>query len=188
MILLGINCGFGNRDCGTLPRSALDLSGGWVRFPRPKTGIDRRCPLWPETVEAIRAALDVRPEPDNRADAGLVFVTKYGQSWAKHGHEDENTKKMIGTTDDPITKEFGKLLKRPRCPKCGKLETSGAKQCGGCQWKPEGQEKWQTLHRKGLGFYALRHTFETIGGDAKDQVAVDAIMGHSCDDMASVYR
>jgi integrase len=42
-----------------------------------------------------------------------------------------------------------------------------------------------TGHR---GFYALRHTLETIGGDARDQVAVDAIMGHVRDDMASVYR
>jgi integrase len=40
----------------------------------------------------------------------------------------------------------------------------------------------------GRNFYALRHTFETIGGEAKDQVAVDAIMGHARDDMASLYR
>ena len=50
MVLLGINCGFGNADCGQV--SKLDLSGGWVNFPRPKTGIPRRCPLWPETTEA----------------------------------------------------------------------------------------------------------------------------------------
>lgn len=37
-------------------------------------------------------------------------------------------------------------------------------------------------------FYALRHTHETVGGEAKDQVAVDHIMGHARDDMASVYR
>ena len=37
-------------------------------------------------------------------------------------------------------------------------------------------------------FYALRHTFETIAGDARDQVAVDAIMGHAREDMSSVYR
>ena len=37
-------------------------------------------------------------------------------------------------------------------------------------------------------FTRLRHTFETIGGESRDQVAVDAIMGHSRDDMASVYR
>ena len=44
------------------------------------------------------------------------------------------------------------------------------------------------LARRGHTFYAIRHTFETIGGDSRDQVAVDAIMGHSRDDMASVYR
>ena len=53
MILLGVNCGFGNADCGTLPLAALDLTGGWVNYHRPKTGITRRCPLWPETVEAL---------------------------------------------------------------------------------------------------------------------------------------
>jgi integrase len=44
------------------------------------------------------------------------------------------------------------------------------------------------LYHRGRGFYALRHTFETIGGDSRDQVAVDHIMGHARDDMASHYR
>lgn len=44
------------------------------------------------------------------------------------------------------------------------------------------------LKRPGVAFYALRHTFETIGGGTGDQVAVDAIMGHVNDDMASQYR
>lgn len=44
------------------------------------------------------------------------------------------------------------------------------------------------LKRDRLGFYALRHTFETIAGGCGDQVAVDAIMGHVADDMANLYR
>ena len=146
MIFLGINCGFGNQDCGVLPLSAVDLQNGWINFPRPKTAIDRRCPLWPETIDAIRAALSKRPQPKDDAHAELVFITKYGKPWAK------------GTPDSPVSKETTKLLRSMR------------------------------IHRPGVSFYCLRHTFETIAGEARDQVAVDHIMGHARDDMASLYR
>ena len=45
--------------------------------------------------------------------------------------------------DNPISKETAKLLKELK------------------------------IHRPGLGFYTLRHTFETIGGESVDQAAVD---------------
>jgi hypothetical protein len=48
--------------------------------------------------------------------------------------------------------------------------------------------KAMKIKRPGVSFYSLRRTTETIGGDSKDQVAVDFIMGHSRGDMASVYR
>lgn len=44
MILLEINCGFGNSDCASLPADSIDFARGWLRHPRPKTGIVRRCP------------------------------------------------------------------------------------------------------------------------------------------------
>jgi integrase len=94
-----VNCGFGNADVGTLPASALDLEAGWVRYPRPKTGIERRCPLWPETVAALREAMASRPAPKDPADAGLVFLTKYGGSWHSGG------------TDNPLSAETSKLLR-----------------------------------------------------------------------------
>ena len=37
-------------------------------------------------------------------------------------------------------------------------------------------------------FYAARHSFETIGGNSRDQVAVDAIMGHDDGRMSNNYR
>jgi integrase len=83
MVLLAINCGLGNSDCGSLPLSALDLDGGWLDYPRPKTGVGRRCPLWPETVDALRQALAERHEPEKAEHAGLVFMTRYGRPWAK---------------------------------------------------------------------------------------------------------
>jgi integrase len=147
MILLGINAGYGNADCGTLPLSALDLDGGWMCFPRPKTGIDRRCPLWPESAQAIKEALAVRPEAKKPEHAGLVFITRCGDSW------------HTGTVDGPLSREFGKLLRR--------LGIKG---------------------RTGLGFYSLRHTFRTIADESKDSVACDFIMGHEIPHMSSVYR
>jgi integrase len=147
MILLGINAGFGNADCGNLPISAINLDRGIIDYPRPKTGIARRCILWPETVAALREVLAQRKEPKDPEDAGLVFVTKYGQSWARD--------------DDPaaITKELAKLLRQ--------LHING---------------------RKGLNFYALRHSFRTVADEAKDQPAADFIMGHEVPHMSAVYR
>jgi integrase len=106
----------------------------------------RRCPLWHETVQAIREALATCPEPKREEHTGLVFITKYGLSWAKD------------TPDGPVTKETRKLLDA--------LGING---------------------RKGLGFYTLRHTFRTVADEAKDQPAVNFIMGHEVPHMSSVY-
>jgi integrase len=102
MILLGINAGFGNADCATLPLSAVYLDAGWLDYPRPKTGIPRRCPLWPETVGAIREALAARPTPRDRADAECVFLRESGLRWVR----DQGSRK------DDVCKKFGELLKR----------------------------------------------------------------------------
>jgi integrase len=147
MLLLGINCGMGNSVCGRLPLSAVDLDKAVIDFPRPKTGVPRRCPLWPETVAALRESLVKRPEPKIEEDAGKFFVTKHGLSWAKD------------TPDGPLSKEMAKLMKE--------LGING---------------------RKGLGFYALRHTFRTIADEAKDQPAADYVMGHEIPHMSAVYR
>jgi site-specific recombinase XerD len=99
MLLLAVNCGLGNSDCGNLPLSALDLDAAMIDFPRPKTGLPRRCPLWPETVVALREALAERPAPKDEADAGLAFVTR------KRGSYHKET-----TEGSPISKEVRKLL------------------------------------------------------------------------------
>jgi integrase len=170
MILLGVNCGFGNSDVATLPRKGVELTTAWIDHPRPKTEIQRRVPLWPETVDALAAALQERPQSKDRSHDGLVFVTKYGQPWSnrfrrkklpsgpQNQDAGEGNGHTLASTDSPITKEFAKLLKSLK------------------------------IERPGLNFYALRHTFETLGGESRDQVAVDAILGHSREDMASIYR
>jgi integrase len=146
MTLLAINGGLGNSDCGNLQFRHLDLDGGWLNFPRPKTGVERRCPLWPETVTALREALAKRATLKDEADAVYVFITRYGRAWAKDKME------------NPLSAEFRKLLVS------------------------------LDLYRPGISFYTLRHSFATIAGGSKDQVAVNAIMGHADASMAAVYR
>ncbi|MDZ4780096.1 MAG: tyrosine-type recombinase/integrase [Planctomycetia bacterium] len=146
MMLLALNAGYGNSDVGTLPMHSVDLVGCWLSYPRPKTAVPRRAPLWPESILAIRDVIACRPKHKRDVDAGLLFVTKYGQSWAK------------GTSTNPVSAEFRKILL-----KLG-------------------------LHRSGLGFYSLRHVFQTIGDEAGDPVATSYIMGHADASMAGVYR
>lgn len=143
MILLGINAGFGNSDVSALTLSAPDLAGGWLTFYRRKTGIDRRIPLWPETVEALADWIKRRKAPDEPRHAGIMFVTKYGQPWSTEGRA--------------LSHEMRKLL--------AGLGING--------------------HRN---FYALRHTFQTIGDESGDFIAVRRIMGHASSDIADVYR
>lgn len=159
MILLGVNCGFGNSDVGRLPESALDLTAGWVTFPRPKTGSERRCSLWPETIDAVTQALSQKPEPANSEFASLVFLTRFGKPWNKEGAS-------------YLSEQFRKFLQS--------IDAEAAQEVG--------DSEPARLYRKGVGFYTLRHVFETIGGESRDQVAVDAIMGHERGDMASHYR
>lgn len=146
MILLGANCGFGNADVGRLPMKALDLAGGWVTYARGKTGVGRRCKLWPETIAAVRVVLNRRPEPKEKEAEGMVFVTKFGRCWFKDAEGSD------------VTSEFSKV------------------------------KKAAGIDKPGVGFYGLRHCTETIGSAAKDQVALDHIMGHADASMAAVYR
>jgi integrase len=84
---------------GTLSLSAINLDTGWLDFPRPKTGMPRRCPLWPETIAAVRASLAARVQPKKEDHSGLVFITSKGGKW------------HTGTNDSPLSHEVWKLLK-----------------------------------------------------------------------------
>ena len=146
MILLAINVGMGNEDCGQMEFRHFDSKTRWLDFPRPKTSVKRRARLWPETVAAIQAAVAQRKKPKRKEFEELVFLTRTGGPWFSESN--------CGL----ITKEFGKLLK-----------TTGH-------------------HVKGVNFYSLRRTFETIACETKDQPAVDMSMGHECKEMSALYR
>ena len=160
MILLGCNGGFGNMDIATMPIKAIDLKKEWITFPRPKTGVPRRCPLWPETIAALKESLKNRPTPRDPTHKPLAFITSRGAACDKSMviYPDSKNGKPQIKREQPISQEFRKIIRDLK------------------------------LHRPGLGFYTLRHVFETQAGEVKDQVAVDHIMGHVDDSMAGTYR
>jgi integrase len=79
MLLIAANCALGNSDLAALPIEAVDLETGWLNFPRGKTAIGRRIPLWPETTEAVRAALACRPKAAAGA-AKYLLLSRRGRS------------------------------------------------------------------------------------------------------------
>lgn len=148
MVLLGLNGGMGNTDIATLPISAVDLDKAVIEFPRPKTGVARKTPLWPETVEALRAVLAQRSKPKDDAVRDLVFLTKYGKPWVRIEIASSESTARPTVQVDSITLEFGKLMRAVG------------------------------VYRPRRGFYALRHTFRTVADEVGDRRAIDLIMGH----------
>jgi integrase len=167
MILLGINCGLGNKDVANLPASAVDLERGWLDYPRGKTGVERRCPLWPETVEAIKAY--GAAEAKSRAKSGvkrsgaaeeLLFATREGLPYVREEYLPVKAGKPAIVLHDALKTAVQRLM-----TKAG-------------------------IGIRKLGFYGLRRSFETIGAETGNQVAVDHILGHAphSSDMGAVYR
>ncbi len=157
MILLGINGGLGNEDVATITRDAIDLQRGLAQFPRPKTGVPRTIPLWPETLASIEEYMATRPKPKDDADDNLLFLTGHRRPWYRHGRfVEEGGATVIKGIDNPVSRSFRELL--------GSLGING-----------------------GRNFLALRHTFRTVGRGARDREAIDALMGHVDASMAGHY-
>ena len=79
LLLLGINCGFGNMDIGTLKLTDVDLDAGMVSSCRSKTWVMRQLTLWPQTVSVLRQYLQYhRGTPAEPQFADRFFVGKRG--------------------------------------------------------------------------------------------------------------
>jgi integrase len=140
------------------PEAALDLEGGWITHPRPKTSEERRCPLWPETVEALREVYASRPVPRDSRHKDLVFLTADGLPLVRlKARSPGEGEFAVSERQDRVGEAFKRLARKAGL-------------------------------RNGRGFYAFRHTFETIAGESRDQVAVNLVMGHVDSTMAGVCR
>jgi integrase len=102
MILLGLNCGFGQTDVANLEDFHIEKNGEWVDYPRNKTAVERRIPLWSETVVALKAARKVRPKAKLPDDERCFFLTKFGRRWLTVTKE--------GCVTDTVGACFARLL------------------------------------------------------------------------------
>ena len=74
VVMLGLNCAYGNTDASKIPISSINFNKVIINYPPTQ---NRDLTVWPETVAAIKDSLAVRPKPHNRANIGFVFITKY---------------------------------------------------------------------------------------------------------------
>ena len=160
MTLLGVSGGFYAVDCSDLTFDDVDLDRGVITLARHKTEVDRVTPLWPEVVDAIRAAIVERPAPQEKAHVDRLFITQRGHLWVDGERAKCDAKGRIVSVShiDNVSQEFRKLFQKAgieRPPYCG--------------------------------FSWLRHTFYTVARRTKDYDAVNAIQGHGAGGMVEHY-
>lgn len=165
MFLLSINCGFTSKDVAWLPFELID----WKReaiffFPRPKTTRQRILPLWPETIEAIKLALEKRPAPKDGEELvwqcpvtlrqwkakDMLFITKFGRVWWRE-LADRETDPTASGKNDAVTYRFKREIFKDLGP---------------------------DMNKPGKGFGTGRPTFRSAISDHPDREAKLWVMGH----------
>jgi len=109
LILLGLNCGFGNTDIGSLELTDVDLKQGKISGCRRKTGVSRDFALWEETIAALRTYLTMhRGKTDKKDMNKLFFVSRLGNPMCWE-YIDEKGKRH---RSDAVKNRFDKLCQR----------------------------------------------------------------------------
>ena len=109
LILLGLNCGFGNSDIGSLKLTEVDLDRGIISDHRKKTGVTRDFALWEETVAALRRYLNAhRGKTEKKNVNELFFVSRQGNPMCWEYIDEKGEKHR----SDAVKNRFDKLCKR----------------------------------------------------------------------------
>ena len=103
MVWLGLNCGFGCTDCSELQWKHFDLVNGRVVFPRGKTGVPRDLPLWPETIDALKAV---------SKKGKLVFYTAKGNPFVRSVLKIDAKGNEKYSPINSIATKFARMIKR----------------------------------------------------------------------------
>lgn len=157
-VLLGLNCAYGTMDIARLRIDAIDFDKQWLGEMRGKTGVARGAWLWPETISAIRDGIKAKPSLDRDATSPTGSYTRETLEPLAFITRNRRPWGADGEQNNPLATAFNKL----------KLAAK--------------------IEKEGVGHYALRHTFATVATNAKDQQAVDFIMGHYDPSMSALYR
>jgi len=107
MQFLGVNCGFTGVDVSEMTFRSLDLDNALHTLTRPKTMERRRAVLWPETVEAIRDYLAVRPTPKHGLET-RVFLNSIGSMWTRPDQDNQARRNMI-------SRQYSEYLRHMEC-------------------------------------------------------------------------
>ena len=111
LLLLGVNCGFGNMDIGTLKLADVDLDKATVTHCRSKTGVMRQLKLWPQTVSVLRQYLKYhRGTPAEPQFADRFFIGTRGRPlcWERTDSDGKFRR------SDAIKNRFVRLYKKAR--------------------------------------------------------------------------
>lgn len=104
-LLLALNGGYGPTELSEMPKSFVDLSEGVVKGVRGKTGVMHVCPLWPETLEALKLVMAQRP------DDVLLFRTRNGNPWVETRVIKEGGHVVNATGHDNFKERWKELTK-----------------------------------------------------------------------------
>lgn len=139
--LLGLNCGFGAAECGSLRLKEVFLfqqhpkasKVGWRTDPkdsfifrvRQKSRVYGEWLLWPETVDALRCMIDRRQRIGNASPDSLLFVTKDGSPMYRMTEG--------GNNGQQLPNMWGYVLKSARAahPEVRKLSFNKLRKTGG---------------------------------------------------------
>lgn len=165
-ILLGVSAGMLAADLAVLRADQVDLERGWIDDLRPKTGVPRRAPVWPETREAILAwRADHERRGDVRAKGAerLLLVTRTGRPVSRESAAiDRETGLVLEEKTSAIIQSFRRLL-----------VSSGVRAA--------------SSDAPGIGFATLRRTCATYADAAGDRLAKARIMAHVVEDVDDSY-
>jgi hypothetical protein len=135
----------------------VDWDAGLHNDMRDKTQVFRRGAFWPETIQAMKVAIAMRPKPRSPEYADLIFLTQNGIPFVHETETPQPDGTVKVTRSDALNQRLARLLRKLK------------------------------IKRPFVNFSAFRPTFRTASDEANDNHAARLIMGQSFEGIDEVY-